>query len=62
MKAYVYRSAFLVVGTMVLCLPRPSLAASPEGNVHCSDVIQRGVLNILTINILFSEVEHHRSL
>jgi maltose 6'-phosphate phosphatase len=57
MKVYVYRFTVLVVFTMVLCLPHTSSAASHEENVHCSDVIQRGVLNVMTINILFSEVE-----
>src|SRR5918996_2810489 len=58
MKAYVYRSTVLAVCTMILCCARPNVAASSEGTAHCADVVQRGVLNVLTINILFSEVDH----
>jgi maltose 6'-phosphate phosphatase len=58
MKASVARFTVLVVCSMVICLPRLSIGDAPGGNVRCPDVSQRGVLNILTINILFSEVEH----
>jgi hypothetical protein len=41
---------------MIVCLLSPNAAASSEGNVSCSDAIQRGELNVLTINLLFSEI------
>jgi maltose 6'-phosphate phosphatase len=56
MKASVHRCVALVLFTTVLCLPRPHVEASPAGHVRCADVIQRGVLNVLTINILFSKI------
>jgi maltose 6'-phosphate phosphatase len=60
MKASVYGSTVLAVCTMMVCAIRPGLATSSEGSVECADVAQRGVLNVMTLNILFSEV-HDRT-
>ena len=54
---HVYRSIVLAVCTMSMCWARPHLAASSEGTAPCADVVQRGVLHVLTINLLFSEIE-----
>jgi maltose 6'-phosphate phosphatase len=56
MRAYAHYFTVLVVCTLIVCLLPPNAAAPSEGNVSCSDVIQRGELNVLTINILFSEM------
>jgi maltose 6'-phosphate phosphatase len=42
------------------CGMRPGLATAVEGRVDCADVAQRGVLNVLTLNLLSSEV-HDRT-
>jgi maltose 6'-phosphate phosphatase len=57
MHALVHRATVLVVCILLGCLPRPSGAASPAGHVRCADVLQRGVLNVLTINLLFADVD-----
>jgi maltose 6'-phosphate phosphatase len=57
MKASVYRSIVLAVCTIITCGARPHLAAASEGAAPCADVVQRGVLHVLTINLLFSEME-----
>jgi maltose 6'-phosphate phosphatase len=57
MSASVRYATVLVACTMIVCLARPSIAAAPEGSVDCADVGQRGVLHVLTINLLFSEIE-----
>jgi maltose 6'-phosphate phosphatase len=57
MKASASRVTLFVACTLLLCLPRLRLEASPGGDVHCPDVSQRGVLNVMTVNILFSEIE-----
>ena len=56
MKASVYGSTVLAVCTMMVCGIRPGLATSSEGSIECADVAQRGVLNVMTLNLLFSEV------
>jgi maltose 6'-phosphate phosphatase len=58
MNASAARSIVLAVCTMIMCGASPHVAASPEDTAPCADVVQRGVLNVLTINLLFSEVEH----
>lgn len=56
MKASVYCSTVLAVCTMMVCGIRPGIATSSEGSIECADVAQRGVLNVMTLNMLFSEV------
>src|SRR3712207_3989153 len=57
MKVSVARSIVLIMGTMLMCWTRPHLATASEGAAPCADVLQRGVLHVLTINLLFSAVE-----
>jgi maltose 6'-phosphate phosphatase len=56
MRASLHSCPVFVVCTMIVCFLPPNGAAPSEGNVRCADVIQRGELNVLTINILFSEI------
>ncbi|MDD5322367.1 MAG: endonuclease/exonuclease/phosphatase family protein [Methylococcales bacterium] len=42
-------------------LPPPSLAAFDQSNAQCLDVANRRVLNVLTINILFSEIKNRNA-
>jgi maltose 6'-phosphate phosphatase len=60
MKASISCSTLLALCTMMVCGMRPGLATAAEGRVECADVVQRGVLNVLTLNLLFSEV-HDRT-
>jgi maltose 6'-phosphate phosphatase len=57
MTAYFTRPTSLFFFTLLLCLPHLSRAASHERDVQCVDVVNRGVFNVLTINILFSDIE-----
>jgi maltose 6'-phosphate phosphatase len=57
MRASLSCTTVLVVCILCVCLPCPSRAASPGGHVRCTDVIQRGVLNVLTLNMLFSDID-----
>jgi maltose 6'-phosphate phosphatase len=61
MRAYFKRPTSLFFFTIVLCLPHLSRAASNERDVQCLDVVNRGMLNVLTINILFSEIENRNT-
>jgi maltose 6'-phosphate phosphatase len=56
MRASLHYGTVFVVCTLIVCFLPPNAAAPSEGNVRCSDVIQRGELNVLTINSLFSEI------
>ena len=60
MKASVYGSTVLAVCTMMVCGMCRGLATSSEGSIECADVAQRGVLHVMTLNLLFSEV-HDRT-
>jgi maltose 6'-phosphate phosphatase len=60
MKASVSCSTLLALCTMMVCGMRPGLATAAEGRVECADVAQRGVLNVMTLNLLFSRV-HDRT-
>src|SRR5215475_16040521 len=60
MKASVSCSTVLAVCTIIVCGMRPGLAAAAESRVECADVAQRGVLNVMTLNLLFSRV-HDRT-
>ena len=60
MKVSVYCSTVLAVCTMIVCGIRPGIATSSEGSVECAGVAQRGVLNVMTLNMLFFEV-HDRT-
>jgi maltose 6'-phosphate phosphatase len=61
MKAHAFRFTVVVGCALVCCLLRPGVASSPEGSVACSDVVQRGMLNVMTLNILFSEIDSRQT-
>lgn len=58
MKTRFHPYKLFSVLAIVFLLPRLSLAASDESPAQCGDVVNRGVLNILTVNILFSEIDN----
>jgi maltose 6'-phosphate phosphatase len=60
MKASVACSTILAVCMLMVCGMRPGFATAAEGRVECADVAQRGVLHVMTLNLLFSRV-HDRT-
>jgi maltose 6'-phosphate phosphatase len=47
-----------LIATLAAGLVAPCAASAGSGDPRCDDVDQRGHLNVLTINLLFSEIAH----